>query len=154
MVEITYKHLQNGDIVFYSRNKAYCDYYVTLDFTILSNLDCTTFLPFHESVPPGKTQIFKLVSRDPTRATQFVYDYNSVKGCGECKIDTNFIYSLPVKVDKDVDVSGIYQESKDNIRNYDYDKYIISFDIAESDTIYAIRSGYVSDLSAYKYSIN
>lgn len=151
-VEIFHKQLPNGDYVFSSYNKADCDYYLSIDFNTLHNLDSDVFLPFHITVPPGRSQILKLVVKDPLQGTQFLFDYFYLKGCGDCKIDSGFVYVLPFSKNKVIEVSNIVE--KPNPKQLSkYDDYTVFFDIDENDTIFAMRGGTVSGFEKYNYSI-
>ena len=122
-----------GRLVFYSDNRDFCDYYVSIIFQNSEGFEGMSF-ESPVTVGPGRRQI--KTYKVKAGATRYSYNYRYMMYRGDFRKKTNidFIYSLPV-----ADQGMVMTRAIENQEGYQ-----LGFEML-SDTVYACRSGVMCD---------
>lgn len=142
-----------GKAAIYAVNNGYCDYYVTINFSRLENLKPDRGFPYAKSIPSGERRILTLTPIDRTQRSHFNYSFTSLKGRANPEVNKDIVYLMPIKEGTSCIVASSRLEdrlpkvfeSKLSQQNYE----ALIFNLNEGDTIYAARSGNVSDIQFY-----
>ncbi len=145
-VVLTYQRNTQGNFDFTCENKGFCNYIVDVTFPEFENLQADISVPVHITVQPGVRRVFtlrKITNGVPTRMS---YRYHTFKGSTNPKVDSNFIYLLPVAPGKETriyELNYIAKEYGGESEPKDY--YVLSLHMHSGDTIFAARSGRVNE---------
>lgn len=147
-VKITYERNSAKEYVFINENTNIAPYSVRILFEKLYNLQGSPSVgfPYLKVVENGKHELFKLKPVDVGSASDFSYRYSSVKGNYHSKVDTNFVYLLPVGINKKT--SPNRTTTLDNLFDKTKKQKVVglAFNMEDGDTVYASRSGIVTDM--------
>jgi hypothetical protein len=147
-VEVHYEQDQNQNYVFYATNKELCDYTITIYFIVLDNLKSSMPVPYTGTVKPGRNNLFMLSPKYKSTHTNFRYDYSYIKGSVSNLVDPEFPYLLPVAHTKETEVFEFSPLSSFFGKDDPPSSWCAyGFKMADSDTIYAARSGIVVELN-------
>jgi len=135
-IQITSERNNNGDIVFYTNNSDYCDYYVIITFNDVRGYTVRGGNPCKRMVRPGKQEFVTLKKEAGSSVTpSYNMGYRSYRGNIKTKLNLDYIYPLPVKAGE---ATG-FVVSKSN-------DYEMIFNLRDAgDTVYACRAGRVCD---------
>jgi hypothetical protein len=147
-VDVKYDQDAQGNYVFSYNNKAYCNYILQLNFSVLQNAKSDHPLPFITEVRPGGGKLLKLAKEKTADAIQLKYGYSSFKGCLNPTIDTGFVYLLPIGPGKETqayEIRNTATKTPDGrqLKNW----YAIRMRMKPGDTLYAARRGVVTDVN-------
>lgn len=158
-IEITHKRNPDKSVDFYYTKKLPGSYYLKLEFPNLENCYQTNF----EGVIKNSTgRLLKLEPINKEQHVNFSYTIFSIRGNPNPKIDKNFIYVLPFKVGKSINIiksSSLKEEYFNAKKNLNWNSFIV--DRISADTIFNMRKGIVIEiidefktdsLDAYKYT--
>lgn len=146
-VEVFYEQDSNGNYTFYGLNKDLCTNTIAVNFIVLDNLKASMPLPYIGALPPGKSSLFTLSPKYPTRSASFRYDYTYTRGCLSNRVNFDFSYLLPVSPTKEVEVFELSPlETFFGKDDYTETWYALGFKMSDNDTIFAARSGLVIDV--------
>lgn len=147
-VKITYERNSEREYVFYAENIEHAPYSVKILFEKLDNLEgaVSVGFPYIKVVENGKHELFKLKPINRESASDFNYSYSSAKGNYRAKVDTDFVYLLPVGVNKKTSPRRVtaldnYLKKAKKQRTIGF-----AFNMEKGDTVYASRSGTVTDV--------
>ena len=147
-VDVKYEQDAQGNYIFSYNNKAYCNYILQLNFSVLQNAKSDHPLPFVTEVRPGAGKLLRLSKEKAADAIQLKYGFTSFKGCLNPMIDTGFVYVLPIAPGKETQAYEIRNTSAKTpdgrlLKNW----YAIRLRMKPGDTLYAARRGVVTDMN-------
>lgn len=147
-VTVTYDRSSKGDVTFWAENTAYAPHTVTINFTKLTGTSSfsegasTDILVGH-----GKRQLVTLHPSVEGRFIGFSYRTLSQKGNIRARVDTNYLYLLPLAVGKTVranrmvSLESLFKGAKPSKRITGF-----AFKTNEGDTVMAARGGLVTEV--------
>jgi hypothetical protein len=135
-----------GEFEFTCENKGFCDYIVDVTFTEQQNLQADVPQPIHLTVSPGTHRIFTMKKITLGQPDRFSWHYRFFKGVTNPKPDTNFAYLLPVAPNHTTRIFELYYIAK-QFGGQPEPKgwYSAGFHVHKGDTVYAARSGRVTE---------
>ena len=147
-VKVTFIRSDNGEVTFWAENTSYAPHTVTISFSKLTNTtsamdgDSRNILVGH-----GKKQLLILRPTIANRFVGFSYRTLSQKGNLSAKVDTNYVYLLPVAVGKTVR-SNRMVSVESLIKKPTRTRRVtgMAFKTNEGDTIMAARGGLVTEV--------
>ena len=147
VIKVTSEH-EKDEYAFYVENRSHATYSVSILFKELRNLTGTVsgVSPNMEVAPPGKYRIFSLKPEKADGSSSFSYSYSYMQGNFRAKVDTNYVYLLPVKPGKEVRVLVLTDLKSYLVKSAPQKITGIGFGMAEGDTVCAVRSGIVVEV--------
>jgi hypothetical protein len=146
VIDVKYSDEKEGQYSFTCVNNGYCDYYVSLDFPVLTGFNYSTSVPVRTTIRRG-SQSMTTLTMNNTAPPQFQYTYNYLKGAPISKLNPDFPYLLPFKPGNSSEVFEL-QNVKDWVnKTKSSDLYALGFKMNEGDTIFAIRRGKVCEIN-------
>lgn len=123
------------------------NYVVEIDPHYLLNL--RTEGPKSRTLSPGKSKVMSLRPNDENGRYALNFRFKYWVGCKKANHDKDAFYLLPVKSNNYTAFRELYDinERYGNIKKEDEDFYAVTFSVSEGDTIYAARSGIVSNVT-------
>ena len=147
LIEVSYQKDMQGNYNFTCINRAFCNYIVDIGFTKLENAATDHPLPFEAVVHPGNNKLFRLTKTNPKEDIVFNYKTGYLKGCLDPKVNTGFIYLLPITPGKEAQAYEIKNATRTATGDYGPDStYAIRLRSHPGDTIYAARRGTVTEV--------
>jgi hypothetical protein len=146
LILVTHEKNIHGNFDFICENKAFCNYIVEVSFTDLQNLQPDIPVPIRITVPPGTRNIFTLRKTTLDRPIHFSFRYKVFKGCTNPVVDSAFTYLLPVAPGKETratEVPSIAKKIDSLSRPNSW--YALAFHVQSGDTVFAARSGRVTE---------
>lgn len=147
-VDVKYDQDAQGNFVFSYNNKAYCNYVLQLNFSVLENAKSDHPLPFVTEVRSGTGKLLKLSKEKAADPIQLKYGYSTFKGCLNPTVDTGFTYVLPIAPGKETQAYEIQNTARSTpdgrqLKNW----YAIRLRMKPGDTLFAARRGVVTDVN-------
>jgi len=147
IIEVTYKQDAKGNYQFYCTNNAYCDYILEINFSSLENAKPDHVMPFRGEVKPGSNKLFNVLKENANNPIQFKYTSRYNKGCIDPKVDSNFVYMLPIAAGKEAQAYELTNAEKPGPGEpQPKDWYMIRLRMKPGDTIYSARRGVVTEV--------
>jgi len=140
-IEVSYTQDSKGNLSFTCTNHAFCTYIVSVEFTTFQNARADHALPYVEEVKPGVNKLFTVSPEKPSEDIQVKYKTSFRKGCFDPKIDTGFIYLLPIAPGKETQVYEINKTFGEGGRD---SGFAVRLRMKQGDTIFAVRRGIVT----------
>ncbi len=158
VIEVKYALDPKGNYQFSCTNNAFCNYILEISFTSLDNAKADHELPYRNVVKPGNNKLFTISKENAGNPIQFKYSVAYHKGCINPKVDTNFVYLLPIAPGKEAQVyemsgsgsgggpsaSDASPQTTQEFRGW----YVIRLRMKPGDTIFAARRGIVTEIHA------
>lgn len=152
-IKVTSEQEKDG-YSFYVENLSHATYSVSIRFKELTNLrrDVSTTSPNTIVATPGKYRIFSLKPDKVDECSSFSYGYSYMRGNIRAKIDTNYVYLLPVKPEKKVEVYKITDLKSYLVKSAPQQITGLGFGMTEGDTVCASRAGVVIEVKDHSAS--
>lgn len=119
-------------------------FYLEVIFKSLENANSTGY---KGNIDSSSGNLFSIKSTDPRRSMSFSYNTTWIRGTLNARIDSNFVYLLPVSAEK---TCSVYSQ------NFLYTQYFgaekprrwksFQFNVNEGDTVFAARKGLVVEV--------
>lgn len=127
-------------LVFSAQNNDYCDYYVSMDLSLVSGFK-NVISPYTTIITKGENRLFELKKNDSSIQSAR-YTFHHFRGNPDKKINIDFHYALPVKTGDTI-----------SCRPKKMIDYTLRFRLQDTgDTIYACRGGIVCNDDVYDTS--
>jgi murein DD-endopeptidase MepM/ murein hydrolase activator NlpD len=149
-VEISYTQDNAGHYFYTATNKAFCPYYIRIDFPVLDNLNADHPLPYDVELKPGPTKILTLSPIDKAKDTKVKYTVQTHKGQMHPTVNPNFTYLLPTGPAIETQAYRIPNTAVNSTFPGHQDSgYSVRLRAKPGDTIYAARRGVVSEIDVH-----
>lgn len=152
-ITVTYDRTDRGDVTFWAENTMYTPCTVTISFTKLTN---TTSIVEGESkdilVGYGKRELITLRPALPNNSVGFSYRTLSRKGDIHARVDTNYVYLLPIPAGKTVRMNRMVSVESLVKKKESQRVTGVAFKTNDGDTITAARGGLVTDVQDHSAS--
>ena len=140
-IEVSYIQDSKGNLVFSCNNRAFCTYVVSVEFTTFQNAKADHALPYEAEMKPGINKLFTVSSEKPSEEIQVKYKTGYRKGCLNPKVDTGFVYLLPVAPGKEAQV---FEMNKTPGQDGLDSGFVVRLKMKAGDTIFSARRGVVT----------
>lgn len=131
----------NSSIDFYIKNNLSYEITLTLEFSLLENLNSDTDLPFTETISPGDNiKALTLHMINAGDYWKYKYNYAYIPGSVYAVHDDSYIYSLPYASGSSYYVTQGYNGT---FSHFGEEAYTIDWSMPEGTGIYAARDGTV-----------
>lgn len=154
-ITISRERTSKGEVIFWAENTVYAPYTVTLTFSKLSNTSSVIEGEPLDAVVAGRGRYRILSLRPSTENSGIGFSYSSMirKGDSRAKVDTNFVYLLPLPKGKPVRTRLMV--SLDGVLGKSDKAHMtgIAVETQEGDTITAARGGIVTEIQDHSASI-
>jgi hypothetical protein len=140
-ITVKYERKDDKSIDFYYEKEIPGSFYLTIEFSNISNTHTTGF---KGNVSSWTGRLFSLRPINPNEHINFSYKYSYIRGASNPKADKSFTYVLPFKEGrtiKAVESPNLGENFFNNIPPKNWKSY--QFNLPEPDTVCAVRKGIV-----------
>jgi len=135
-VEVSVKFDREGNLMIFSNNKDYCDYYLAVTLSDMRGYEVNTSNPYFTTVRPGESKLLTLKRLSNSISHSYSWSYMAYRGKVNPKLNLDFVYSLPVKPGDTIQAGTVKNTGE----------FALAFDFSRAgDTIYACREGRICD---------
>lgn len=132
-------------VSFKFEKKNFGTYYLQLNFKYLENANS---IGYKGNITGYTGKLITIKPIDPQKPISFSYNYSYIRGKLNAKIDTGFVYLLPVSRGKTINVlnhSFLYSQYFGSQKPRNWKSF--KFEVSEGDTVFSSRKGLVVEVN-------